>query len=435
MTSPAEPPVTAEEDGAEDGKAVRRPSRRSVLGFVGGGLLATGFAAGAGATAQGAARQSAARAGTTPAQGGSGRPVPWRGASQAGVDRPWTPQRFCLVRVLDWPVTDRSEIVASLAALGRRIAELATSAPESGEPLLPDGARDLTVTVGLGSDVVRRYDEEVPGSEPMPAFSGDEGLDPSSLGGDVLLLVASEDPVELAALADALAAILPGASTRWEQRGYRGPSEGPRTRNPFGFHDGVIVPHSSEELDESVWFGPERARATLCVVRRFELDTRAFRELPLSERERAIGRDLQGRPLSGGAPFSEADLLAKLPDGEFEVPLRSHLRAAHPSFTGSGLMLRRSYAYDAPGGGAGLLFISYQRELRTFVETLRRMEEVDDAMMRHARATGGAAFLILPGFDEGRGLGEALHPDDDLRTVSRPGARGRAESASDELER
>ena len=51
---------------------------------------------------------------------------------------------------------------------------------------------------------------------------------------------------------------------------------------------------------------------------------------------------------------------------------------------------RRSYNY-----AEGLLFISYQRELKTFVNTMYRMVE-GDALLRYATTTSSAAFRVPP---------------------------------------
>ena len=55
----------------------------------------------------------------------------------------------------------------------------------------------------------------------------------------------------------------------------------------------------------------------------------------------------------------------------------------------------------------GLVFISYQNVVRTFVATQQRMDETDD-LMDFARPTATAAFAILPGFDGQRPLGSTL---------------------------
>ncbi|MCZ0974813.1 Dyp-type peroxidase [Streptomyces albulus] len=72
---------------------------------------------------------------------------------------------------------------------------------------------------------------------------------------------------------------------------------------------------------------------------------------------------------------------------------------------GVGLMLRRSYTTDAPA--PGLLFISFQNDLRTFTATLTHME-TSDALLRFTTTTASATFLILPGFDGQHPLGSGL---------------------------
>ena len=93
--------------------------------------------------------------------------------------------------------------------------------------------------------------------------------------------------------------------------------------------------------------------------------------------------------------MDEVDLLAKTPTGEFVTPVDSHVRAAHPSFTGSGLMLRRSYGFDSGGDGSGMLFICFQSELDTFVRTQHRLDEVD-ALREYMTPTASGAWVILP---------------------------------------
>src|SRR5690606_16657831 len=131
-----------------------------------------------------------------------------------------------------------------------------------------------------------------------------------------------------------LSAMVPGLRPRWRQHGFRGPGEGTIVRNPLGFHDGIMVPHGEDELEENVWItGGALDGATICVIRRLRLDTRAFLAHPVAEQEAIVGRvKTTGAPLSGGAPTGSIDLLAKTPQGEFVEPLRSHARAAHPSF-------------------------------------------------------------------------------------------------------
>jgi dye decolorizing peroxidase len=83
----------------------------------------------------------------------------------------------------------------------------------------------------------------------------------------------------------------------------------------------------------------------------------------------------------------------------------AHLRRAHTTSVGVGLMLRRSYSTDDPA--PGLLFISFQNDIRTFTNTLTRMDN-GDALLSFTTTTASATFLVLPGFDERRPLGATL---------------------------
>lgn len=323
------------------------PSRRALLGAL-GVAVGAGAAGAAGAlTATGSWPGEAQKPDTavTPA-GSSGQPVPAAGRYQAGIARPATPQHFGLLLVCDLDGTD----TPWLGALGERILALTTTSTPT--DVLPDGPGDLT-----------------------------------AVGDDLLTLV-------------------PGATPRWRQCLFRGHGERGVVRNPFGFLDGVIVPHGDEELAENVWIGAADAAlgaGTVCVIRRLRLDTARFAALGTPAQERVIGRErIDGTPLSGGPADGEVNLNAKTPEGEFITPLRSHARAAHPSFTGSSLMLRRGYAFDdglLPNSqaDAGLAFICFQNTLRTFVVTQQRLDENDD-LMTYATPTGSATFLILPGF-------------------------------------
>ncbi|MEU4761838.1 hypothetical protein AB0H12_01200 [Actinosynnema sp. NPDC023794] len=137
-----------------------------------------------------------------------------------------------------------------------------------------------------------------------------------------------------------------------------------------------------------------------------ELDLPRFAALPVPDQEAVFGRRRDtGAPLSGGAIASDPDLGAKTPDGRYLIPADAHVRRAHPNAVGVGHMLRRSYTIDEPG--PGLLFISFQNDLRTFTNTLTRMDAVD-ALLPFTTATAGATFLILPGFDRRHPLGATL---------------------------
>ncbi len=394
------------------------PGRRDVLrGLAAAGLGAAAGVAGGWAVAE---AQPAALPALPETEPGSRRVEP-HGAHQAGIARPATPQPHGVMVVLDLAgVRFPADVRAVCAALGLAITALTRpedgSAGDAARAELPDGPGDLTVTVGLGPRLVGLVDPSLPGGEELPRFASDEGLRADRVGGDLLLVAYSSDPNDADRAIRWLTGGIADAAVRWSQRLFRGPSRGTVTRNPLGFHDGIIVPHGDRELDEHVWIadGP-LAGGTICVVRRLRLDTGRFRAEPEARQEAIVGRRRHdGAPLSGGGPDDEADLLAKTPDGQFVLPARSHVRAAHPSFTGSALMLRRGYAFDdgvldddSGRRDAGLMFTSFQRELRTFVQTQHRLDETDD-LMAFAIPTASATFLILPGFAPDQPLGATL---------------------------
>jgi dye decolorizing peroxidase len=341
------------------------------------------------------------------------------GVHQAGIARPNTPQSFGDIAVFDLSEPgSRASVSATLAAVQHQI-ERATASPRSDRTTYPDGAGDLTVTIGLGPRVMSVLQPGGVGSADLPLFAGDESIEPARVGGDLLVMAYSSDPIHIGTFLESLVQGLAGsgatplASLRHSQHVFRAPSTGTVARNPLGFHDGIVVPHGAE-LDDSVWIpdGPAQG-GTICVIRRLRLDLARFAGLTTPDREAVIGRQQNsGAPLSGGSRMDQADLGAKTPEGDFVVPVRSHVRAAHPSFTGSALMLRRGYAFDngrteTGALDAGLYFVCYQNGLDTFVKTQRRLDEHDD-LMSYATATASATFLILPGFTPDKPLGASL---------------------------
>ncbi|MEQ0562306.1 Dyp-type peroxidase [Amycolatopsis sp. NEAU-NG30] len=314
------------------------------------------------------------------------------GTQQAGIARPSPPQRHVDLSV--WDVPGDVRLAPLLAALGRRAAALCAG----GDSALADlPAARLTVTVGLGPRLVP---PGLPGSQDLPVFPGDQA-DDAHRGGDLLLQVCADEQLTAALAVTELTAGT-GLAPRWRRTGFRGPSASDGSaRNVLGFADGIVLPKGDAELAANVWLdGPPAVRGgTIAVVRAMRLDTAAFHALPVSRQEQVIGRrKATAEPLSG----PDLDLGAKTPDGEYLIPADAHVRRAHPLTVGAGVMLRRSYNADD-----GLLFISFQKELRTFVATQHRMSE-GDALLKFATTTASATFLILPGFSPEVPLGQAL---------------------------
>lgn len=382
-------------------------TRRHLLGAVGGGVV-LGSALGAGGTTW--LRDDAAP-NVTPASGAQPAELLATGPHQSGIAVPETPQAHALVMIGDLSDRSGNALTPFLATAQQAILSLRDDAIVS-----PDGPSDLTVNVGLGPRLIRGIAPNLPGAEDLPEFAGDEQIAATDRGGDVLLTVQASDPGVVGRAAAHLARALPQLRPRWQQRGFRGPGSGTIVRNPLGHLDGVIVPRGESQLAEHVWIsdGPA-AGGTICVIRRLRLDVPRFTALPLEDQDRTIGRRrVDGVPLSGGTPRDEVDLTAKTPEGQYTVPLRSHARAAHPSFTGSALMLRRGYAFDngviGSGDAAhdeGQLFVCFQRDLQTFIATQRRLDEQDD-LMDFVTPTASSSFLMLPGFTDERPLGATL---------------------------
>ncbi|MFI0814923.1 Dyp-type peroxidase [Streptomyces sp. NPDC021098] len=388
-------------------RADHPPSRRTFLDV-------TGAAVAAGLTA-GCTSDSARPAPATGATATGATPMPVRatGRHQAGITLPHQAQRNLLAVVADLGAT--VAVGPLLADLGRAVRAL-TAGTDPRLLGLPPG--DLTVTVGVGPRLVRKAGASLPGATlpgatDLPRFSR-ERIAPRARGGDLLLQICASDPVLLPVVA---AALLDHAGDRIEERWRQSARRGTDVpvgkgltapRNPLGFIDGIVGPHTAAEQRRDLWLAGPRAVAggTLAVLRRMELDLSRFAALSVAEQEAVFGRRrATGVPLSGGPVASGPDLGAKTPDGRYLVPADAHVRRANPTVVGAGLMLRRSYTTDEPA--PGLLFISFQNDLRTFTATLTHMDTAD-ALLPFTTTTASATFLILPGFDRQHPLGSKL---------------------------
>lgn len=335
-------------------------------------------------------------------------PVSPTGPHQAGITLPREAQPNLLVVVAD--VHDGVAVGPLLAELGEAVRTL-TAGTDARLLGLPPG--DLTVTIGIGPRLVRMAGPALPGTADLPQFSREQ-IAPQTRGGDLLIQICAGDAGILSVVA---AALLGQAGDRvrerWRQSGRRGSTipvtEGVTApRNVLGFIDGIVGPHTTVQQQRDLWLaGPAPVTGgTIAVLRRMELDLPRFAALPVATQEAIFGRRRDtGTPLSGGTIASDPNLGAKTPDGRYLIPADAHLRRAHSTVVGVGLMLRRSYGIDEPA--PGLLFISFQNDIRTFTNTLTRMDN-GDALLPFTTTTASASFLILPGFDRQHPLGATL---------------------------
>jgi dye decolorizing peroxidase len=210
-------------------------------------------------------------------------------------------------------------------------------------------------------------------------------------------------------VADLQAPLSSGASLLWSMEGDRGPQVGPYSRNVVGFFDGIVGP-SAEQRAAALWVDPATGwpGATIAVVRLMPVDVTKFGRLSVTKQEAVFGRRKDnGAPLSGAAVDDPVDLTAKSEDGVYDIPVRSHARAAHPLVSGAKqLMLRRSYNYQGPDE-SGLIFISFQHHLDIFVQTQYSLEE-RDALLEFTHTRRSGTFLVLPAPTAERGLGDWL---------------------------
>ncbi|WP_328334901.1 MULTISPECIES: Dyp-type peroxidase [unclassified Streptomyces] len=375
-------------------------SRRTFLDVT-GTVVAAGLAAGCTPDSVQPDRHAPSAAATPMA-------VPATGRHQAGITLPQPAQPNLLAVVADLAATAAAGPL--LAELGQAIRTL-TAGTDPRLLGLPPG--DLTVTVGVGPRLVRTAGASLPGAADLPRFSR-ERIAPRARGGDLLLQICAGDALLLPVVAAALLAQAGDRiHERWRQSARRGtnvPVANGLTapRNPLGFIDGIVGPHTAAEQQRDLWLAgpPAVAGGSLAVLRRMELDLPRFAALSVAEQEAVFGRRRAGgAPLSGGTIAASPELGAKTPDGRYLVPADAHVRRANPAVVGTGLMLRRSYSTDDPA--PGLLFISFQNDLRTFTATLTHMD-TSDALLQFTTTTASATFLILPGFDRQRPLGSQL---------------------------
>ncbi len=328
------------------------------------------------------------------------------GATQAGVDRPLTPATQLSFQV--WHTSGALEAATwarLLGTLGERLTTLVAASPT---------AARLSILVGVGPRALASAGLD-PALASLPTFRGSAELPQAKRTADLVLAAAADLPEAANTAMDALRPLLTehGLERSWSQLAFRARGTGMVTHNPLGFHDGIVQPEKRNGIPERVFLSSGKlGGGTIGVVRRFEIDVPSFEALPLAEQEAVFGRTkATGAPLSGGSIATDVNLTAKTPQGEYLVPSGSHVRAAHPSFTASPVMLRRSYGFrtatDGPQDRAGLLFWSFQDDVATFARTQERMDR-EDRLMEFARPSAEAAFVVLPGFTPGRPLGTAL---------------------------
>ncbi len=406
--------MTSHKDGSSPA-----PSRRGFL---------TGSAAAAG-VAVGAVGGAAAVRATQPDQGADteglngARTAAFHGEHQAGVtSSPGAHATFLAFDLVDDATKDDLRRLMRLWTDDARRLMAGDGALADTEPELASAPAGLTVTVGWGpaAAVLAGGDDAVPTwLRPLPAFSID-ALEDRWSGGDLLVLIHSDDPVTVAHAARMITKDATSLATeRWRQTGFRqaygSHPSGTTMRNLFGQVDGTTNPPlAADEFATRVWIQDGwLTGGTSFVLRRIRMDLDTWDEVDRVGRENAVGRTLDtGAPLTGTAEHDEPDLDAVDARGFPIISDVSHIRRARPDDQ-TQRIVRLGYNYDEPARGdapaeAGLLFGSLQADIdKQFVPIQERLAEAD-LLNVWTTPVGSSVFAILPGCEQGGYLGDAL---------------------------
>ena len=344
----------------------------------------------------------------------------WHGRRQAGVrTTPVAHTRYVAYTLK--PETDRGALERMFRILTGDIEGLTSGAAPlaDSEPELAERPSNLTITIGVGPELVTRAGTaRIPKwLAPLPEFERDR-FDGTHNGGDLLIILQSDDPMPLAHAARMLERDLRSfADVLWSQQGFRqargAEPSGTTMRNLMGQVDGTVNPSPTEEdFSSVVWIdGADGAEwlsgGSALVLRRIRMHLDTWDMVDRPGREQTIGRTISdGAPLTGGSEHTPIDFDAKNANGLPVIPSFAHVRRAH-STDPNERIFRRSANFDE-GGESGLLFACYQRDpLTQFVPIQRRLDELD-LLNEWVEHTGSAVFAILPGFTPERPLGASL---------------------------
>ncbi|MDO4904928.1 MAG: iron uptake transporter deferrochelatase/peroxidase subunit [Lautropia sp.] len=465
-------PAAVHDRAADTKAAASSPSRRRLLGGLGGSVAAAGLSAlgGHAGVAEASGRQGQAGATAAPAQVVQtsskvpGRPghmvqvtdapisdrfqqrVPCLGVHQAGIVTPRpTAGMVASFFVL---AQDREELERLFRTLTKRIVFLTQGGREVQlDPRLPPASSGLlgpvvspdalTITVSLGESM---FDERFGLArlrprhlQRMTAFPND-ALNAALCHGDLSIQFCANTPDTINnALRDVIKNLPDLLVLHWKQEGNVPPVPArpgqpmESARNFLGFRDGSANPDSADTalMDEVVWVGKGKGEPAwteggsyqaVRIIRNF---VERWDRTPLQEQEAIFGRFKDsGAPLDGGKSEFDVPDYSRDPEGK-KTPFDSHIRLANPRTPGSdeNLMLRRPFNYSngvTKSGQLemGLLFICYQANLeKAFITVQKRLD--GEPLEEYIKPVGGGYFFTLPGIRDpqdwlGRGLLEAV---------------------------
>lgn len=345
------------------------------------------------------------------------RVIPFDGPHQAGILAPNAAHGWFAAFDLLAGVTP-----ARLTALLREWTSLARQLTRGETPpgddamVLGSGPASLTVTVGFGPSLLRRFKVPVPVAE-IPPFPRDE-LDPARSGGDLGVLLTGDDALVVAHALRSLSRAAAGvARVRWQMSGFS--EAGPHTpRNLMGQLDGTGNPRPTDPGFDSQIFvsgSPNWMRGgSYLVFRRIRMLLDDWDKLPRARQEQIVGRRKDtGAPLSGGTEFTPFDLDKQRADGGLAIGASAHVRQAAAQTNEGAVILRKGFSffdgYRSDGTpDAGLLFMAFQADpANGFTRIQQRLALADD-LSRLLRHSSSALFAVPGGTRAGGFLGQDL---------------------------
>lgn len=364
--------------------------------------------------------------------------ISFYGAHQAGIATPMQDRAY--VAAFKVIARDRNALELTLkkmTAAAERMSRGSDAGPlgaVSGDPLAPPDdtgealdlpAARISFTIGFGASL---FDERFgfaaakPADfEALPKFAGDQLL-PERVDGDLILQVcADDDQVAFHGIRNLIRLSKGTLEPMWMQSGFSGAARASGVsktpRNLFGFKDGTanLDVNDSKQTNEHLWVQSGLfAGGTFMAVRNFRFDIETWDRSALVEQEAVFGRNKgEGAPLSGGTEFSTPDFSVRDSSGQTAIASDSHMALAHPSRHGGVKILRRAYNYsngtDRVGRiDAGLLFISFQKDLERQFVPLQRALANSDRLNEYVTVIGSGAYVCPPGLKPGEYWGHQL---------------------------
>jgi deferrochelatase/peroxidase EfeB len=295
---------------------------------------------------------------------------------------------------------------------------------DTGEALDLPAAR-VTLTIGFGPTIFDHrfgFAAQKPADfVNLPTFAGDVVEATQSQADLMIQVCADDDQVAFHAIRNLIRIAKGTMATVWLQAGFSGAAKASASshtpRNLFGFKDGTanLNVNDASETGEHLWVDRGwMAGGTYMAVRNFRFDIETWDRSALIEQEQVFGRSKgQGAPLSGGDEFAKPDFTAKNASGELAIAKDSHMALAHPSKHGGAKILRRAFNYSNGTDrvariDAGLLFISFQKDIEKQFVPIQRALANNDRMNEYVTVIGSAVYACPPGLSAGQFWGHQL---------------------------